>query len=235
MNFKLWLEAKKISEPSDVWGDDDGLEDDETYYSKLANRSEEMFGRRKKNEGMKFNVVLKALGLPSIRTQPKPIGTGSTANVYMHPQDQTKVIKVTGDFQDAQRFEKLRRRKFQHPCIVNCYAVVQVNPTAMAMILDYVPGNVMAYGSMFPQLLLGDNYEDAAEAAQSIMYGGEYDKSRAQVFQASGMPDTEEERERLSHLFDAIAQLERMGIIVADFNENIIDAGDRYVIIDLGQ
>ena len=46
--------------------------------------------------------------------------------------------------------------------------------------------------------------------------------------------NTPEEHERLSELFRTINELDKYGIDLMDFEDNIIDNGNHYVIVDLG-
>ena len=211
MQFKKWLEN---------WAD-------------LDTKAEEFFGRKNINKGMDFNQVLKSLKLKPFKGQPKVIGEGSTATVYENPHNPRQAIKVTGDKQDAGNFNKILKKGLKHPCIVHCYNVAQLNNQAYSLLLDRIEGQVFAYGSMFTHLVQGDDFEEPAEAAQSILY--ELDSTRRQVFERVGMQDSQEERQKLSSLFDGMAKLERIGIHVFDTDENIIDAGDRYVLIDIGR
>jgi hypothetical protein len=61
------------------------------------------------------------------------------------------------------------------------------------------------------------------------------DDFQSKILQSHGRLDSKELK-KLSSLFKTLSLLEdKLGVFLADFVDNMIDAGDRYVIIDFGQ
>ena len=203
-------------------------------FDNLDTQSDRFFGRKNANKGIDFNKVLKAFGLRPFKGSPKIIGEGSTATVYVNPYNYHQVIKVTGDGNDASNFNKLLKKGFQHPSVAHCYNVRRIGPQAYAILLDRVEGQVFAYGSMLTDLIQGDNFEEPAEAANSILKGP-LNNIRQKVLDEVGIQDSHRERKKLAVLFDGMAKLEAFGIYIFDVGENVIDTGDYYVLIDIGQ
>jgi hypothetical protein len=200
----------------------------------LDAQSEQLFNQKGVNEkGLDFNAVLKKLKLPPTTTKPTKIGEGSTALVYDNPHNPKQVIKITADINDALNFHRLIQTGFDHPCVVKCYDIQKVGEKAYALLLDKIDGEVFTYSNYFTHLIQGDSFEDPSEAANSIIQG--LDRTRSQVFDMVGIRDTPQERQKLAAIFDGLAKLEEIGIDVFDVEENIIDTGDRYVLIDIGR
>lgn len=195
----------------------------------LEKDADTFFSRRQSNQGMDFNTVLAALGLPESNTPPTVIGQGSLATVYQHP-DPNKVIKVTGDVSDARNLKNAQRLRSRN--VLKVYQVVKVGPKAFAIVADKVAGAPMPYTSnVIAALIDGDSMDDALEASEEILNPTGV---RLEILRRMGKLE-QTEIEKLSELFRTIGRLERMGIDMFDYTDNVLDAGSHYVIVDMGQ
>ena len=194
----------------------------------LDTAADKVFSQRGKNAKLPHSKILAALGID----HPDPlrqINQGSLATIYQHPLDPMKVIKVTSDMNDAKNLVKAQ--KINSPNVVKIYQSGKVNAKAVALVADHIRGDSMPYNTnALLSLIGGDRFDDAATASRAIFRP---DRTRDKVLNQLGL-DTTEERTKLSQLFKSLAQLERLGIDVFDFTDNILDAGDHYVMIDLG-
>lgn len=200
-----------------------------TWFNESINvLADKVFSQREKNAKLPHDKILNALGISS--TVPlKQINRGSLATIYQHPLDPKKIIKVTSDLNDAQNLVKAQ--KINSPNIVKIYQNSKINNKAVALIADYIQGNSMPYNTnAMLSLINGDNLDDAATASREIFNP---DATRENVLNRLGL-NTMEEKKKLSQLFKTLAQLERIGIDVFDFTDNVLDDGKKYVMIDLG-
>lgn len=196
----------------------------------LDQKADAVFGRRDKNLRINFNSILSGLGLPTIDGKPQIIKKGSLAIVYQHPHDPRKIIKLTGDMDDARNLWKAQ--KLNSPNIVKVYAAKKLKGNSAVLVADKIDGKPMPYASnIFLALIHGDFFDDATEASQKILNPR---GKRMQILQWMGKDDHQEYR-KLSELFATLGRLEKIGIDMFDFTDNIIDNGPHYVIIDLGQ
>ncbi len=212
MRFKLWLEA--------------------FANSTIDQTSNQFFARKATNADLGFNSILTALKLPTSNKKPQIIGNGSTATVYRNPHNPNQVIKVTGDMRDARNFSRIKGLNIEN--VAHCYNVVKINPTAAAILCDYIQGTPMVYSNdEFLALVNGDRFEDYPSAIKNLQ-NGNLGKIRTRVFYNHKIsPETE--LPRLIPLFKTLFMLEQKGIDLVDFDQNVIFNGQKYVIIDLGQ
>jgi hypothetical protein len=191
--------------------------------------ADKVFGQRAKNAKMDHVKIITALGIKTNDRQLQQINQGSLATVYQHPEDPTKVIKVTADAQDAKNLVKAQR--LGSPNIVKIYNSAKISPRATALVADFVKGDSMPYNTnALLGLINGDDFEEARQAVRGILRP---DRTRRKILTQLGM-DSDEERMKLSRLFQTLAGLEKLGIDMYDFTDNILDAGSDYVIIDMG-
>ena len=80
----------------------------------------------------------------------------------------------------------------------------------------------------FYELSLGGRFELAADW---IAYGG--NEEQKPVLDRYGL-DNDQEHEKLAQLFRTLGEMEKYRIELSDLEDNIIDAGGRYVIVDMG-
>lgn len=190
----------------------------------LEGVSNAKFDQRIKNQ--KLNLA-QLLGFKKPMLQ---INRGSLANIYQHPEDPSKIVKITADARDAKNLWTAQR--LNSPNIVKLYGQPrQVSPGAWAIIADKINGQPMKYDTnSFVILIQGEGAGSTADAAQEILYPSGI---REKILNRFGM-NTDAEHERLADLFSTIARIEQMRIPMSDFGQNIIDDGQKYVIIDLG-
>jgi len=161
------------------------------------------------------------------------INQGSLATIYQHPNNPNWVIKVTSHLEDVKNIQKAQRLNSKN--VVKLFGnpqKVPENTNFYWMIVEKINGNHMVYDTnSFIALIHGDHDENIKDASTSILYtdGG----IREKILNRYGK-NSEEELEKLSSLFETFYKLQQIGIEMSDFAENIIDDGEKYVIIDLG-
>lgn len=163
----------------------------------------------------------------------RKIATGTFSNIFLHPTDQSKLIKVTCHKSDVQN--TIRAQRLNSNNIVKLYSwedgqSAKPLPTikAWALQVEKIDGPPLKYPTdYFLRLGYMGSFEKAADWLKA---GGS--ESQNKILQQYKADDTE--KEKLAELFDALQSLSRIGIELSDFDQNIIDNGSRYVIIDLG-
>lgn len=163
----------------------------------------------------------------------KKIATGTFSNIFLHPTDQSKLIKVTSHKSDVQN--TIRAQRLNSNNIVKLHSwedgqTAKPLPTikAWALQVEKIDGPPLKYPTdHFLRLGYMGSFEKAADWLKA---GGS--ESQNKILQQYKANDTE--KEKLAELFDALQSLSRIGIELSDFDQNIIDNGSRYVIIDLG-
>jgi hypothetical protein len=214
MEFKKWIEA--------------------TASSKIEKASDDFFGRKFINRKIDPQFILSALGLSPNQELVVFNTTGSAAIIYEYPGDSTKLIKVTGDMNDAKAFNKLYKSNFKSPNVVGCYMVKKIAQNAAVIIVDKVDGGPMLYStSELTAVIQGDSYDEVCSASISLMRG-KPDRTRDKILIRHGK-NNPQEKMKLAQLFKTLCQLKGKGIDVFDFDSNILDNGESYVIVDLGQ
>jgi hypothetical protein len=197
-----------------------------TEYGKYE--TEEMFSQKEKTQ--KSNIS-KLLGF----SKPlKKFGEGSLATLYQHPTKTNLLIKVTAHKSDVLNIA--RAQQLNSPNIVKAYpwsdnSIVKDLPTikSLAIIVEKIPGLPMAYTtSEFYDLSLNGKFELAADWLNSTLH-----KKQIPILDQHSK-NNPAEHEKLASLFNTLSQLEKYRIQLSDFQDNIIDNGHHYVIIDMG-
>lgn len=200
------------------------------WFESLETMSDRVFSRRESNLKISPNKILQAIGINSKKPL-QIIGKGSLATVYKHPVDPTKVIKVTGDAKDYKNLINATKRNIAD--VPRVYNSAKLSNNTFILILDYISGQIIPYStSALHALIQGENIDDLNEAIKNIF--DESDNERNRILDAYSRND-HKERVKLSRLFRTLFNLERIGIELFDYSENIIDDGNRYVIIDMGE
>ena len=163
----------------------------------------------------------------------KKFASGSFANLYEYPGRDDILIKVTCHRSDVVNAVKAQR--IGSNCIVKLTdwedgKAYKELPSikSWALLVEKIVGKPMIYST-------GDFY--------TLCYNGDFDL--AKDWCEAGGSDVqkqilkkysfgEAELNRLSKLFEALRSLGRLRIELSDFEDNIMDSGDRYVIVDLG-
>jgi hypothetical protein len=204
MSFKTWLEATSVNSKFDK------------FFSQR-----DLIQKKDVGELLGFKQPL------------LKINQGSLATIYQHPKNPNWVIKVTSHKEDIQNIQKAQKLNSKN--IVKMFGnpqQVPQNPNFYWIIVEKVNGSHMVYDTnSFIALIHGDYDEKLKDAATSVLYtdGG----IREQILKRYGK-NSEEELEKLSSLFETLYNLQKIGIEMSDFAENIMDDGEKYVIIDLG-
>jgi len=208
---------------------------------KPSSYEEDPFNRRDANFKLDHGLILKALGIKHKGPmQPimsgagdarKPL-TGSFANLYHHPLEETLAIKVTGDGDDYNHLRAAQR--LRSPCITRVHGSAKLNDQAWALIVDFIPGEPMVYGGTQLIALIQGKYADDAETAARKLRAGRIGNTRQRILEGLDRWN-QDEIDKLARLFDAIAGLQRLDIDISDFTENIIETPENYVIVDMGQ
>jgi len=164
----------------------------------------------------------------------KKVAEGSFATLYQHPKDANKLIKITSHQEDVNNVVKAQKLNSNN--IVKVFDWVKGEKIkkipslrSSAIIVEKISGKPMKYRSdHFLTIALMGDFDLAADWLDY-----EPKESQANILEAYNL-NTPEEHEKLSELFRTIDKLDKYGIDLMDFEDNIIDAGDRYVIVDLG-
>ena len=200
------------------------------WFESLETISDKIFSRRESNLKISSNKILQAVGINSKKPL-QIIGKGSLATVYKHPVDPTKIIKVTGDSRDYKNLINATKRNI--PDIPKVYNSAKLSNNTFILVLDYISGTIIPYStSALHALIQGENFDDLSEAIKNIF--DESDNERNKILD-NYSTNNHNERVKLSRLFRTLLNLERIGIELFDYSENIIDDGKRYIVIDMGE
>lgn len=159
---------------------------------------------------------------------------GTFATLYQHPKNPSLLIKITAHKSDILNIVK--SQKLNSPNVVRVFdwddgEKIKELPSinSLAIIVEKISGGHLEYiTSDFYDLSLG-NFELAHEWLDS---GGH--KIQQKILDRYGK-NNEKEHNKLSSLFKTLFQIEKFyGIELSDFQDNIIDDGEKYVIIDMG-
>ena len=159
---------------------------------------------------------------------------GSFATLYIHPTNNALLIKVTSHDSDIVNLIKAQKIQSHNIPKLEKWPDGQLLKSlpklkSKALIVEKIIGKSMVYPTnAFIKLTLNGNFELAKDWLDS---GGH--KAQLSILDYF-KKNTPEELSKLSDLFAAMLQLERVGIELVDFSDNILDAGNRYVIIDMG-
>lgn len=219
MNFKSWI--------AENWDFDDDFDDyGADPYDALDAQADMHFGGKTANAMMDFNDILVKLQLPPVRIPPEPINnTGSLATIYPNPHQKGTVIKVTADIQDIKNIEKAQKLRSSN--IVRMHRSAYLTGSTAAAVLDFVQGNEVPLSAGEIMALAENGYAQAAEDVLSP------NQLQAQVLRRYKM-NNKRQRAKWSEMFATLARLEGIGIPLDDLADNIIDAGQHFVLIDLG-
>jgi hypothetical protein len=189
---------------------------------------EKAFSQRDKTQ--KADVG-KALGFKSNLIK---YSQGSFATLYQHPKHPDRLIKITAHKEDIQNL--VRAQRLNSPNIAKVFdwekgEKVRQMPSlnSLAIMVEKIEGQPMTYTTGdFYELSLGGRFELAADW---IAYGG--NEKQKPVLDRYGL-DNDREHEKLAQLLRTLGEMEKYGIELSDLEDNIIDAGGRYVIVDMG-
>lgn len=160
---------------------------------------------------------------------------GSFATLYQHPKKQDRLIKITSHKEDV--LNLVRAQNLNSNNVIKLFdwenkqKVKELpNLNSLAIIVEKIDGPAMIYTtSDFYELSLNGKFELAGDW---IMQGGnEKQKRIMDRYQLNN----DQEHYKLHDLFKTLQSLKKFyRIELSDFEDNIIDNGSRYVIIDMG-
>ena len=167
----------------------------------------------------------------------KKIAEGSFATLYQHPNHPDKLIKITSHKEDVDNIVKAQRIGSNN--IAKVFDWVKGNKIktipklkSYAIIVEKINGKPMQYSTgHFLQLADMGGGIDFDSAADWLDYQPKNHQAKILNMYNANTP---KEHDKLSELFRTLNELEKYRIELSDFDQNIIDAGDRYVIVDLG-
>lgn len=190
---------------------------------------EELFSQRDKTQ--KSNIS-KLLGFGKPLTK---FAQGSIATLYEHPINKKRLIKVTSHKEDILNIVKAQ--KLSSPNVVKTFPwkngeMIKKLPSvnSLAIIVEKILGSSMIYstGDFFDLSLFG-RFELAADWLDSTLHKNQ------KIVLNNYRKNTPEEHVKLSSLFRTLHNLEKYyGIELSDFQDNILDNGNDYIIIDMG-
>jgi hypothetical protein len=160
---------------------------------------------------------------------------GSLATLYQHPTNKNLLIKITSHKEDINNIVKAQS-------LENLTNVVRVFPwsdgkmvknlpslNSLAIIVEKVSGAPMVYtNNDFLALGLNGSFEKAADWLLGTML-----KEQEAILDRYNKNDIDEHYKLIS-LFKTLNKLAGYRIELSDFDQNILDTGDRYVIVDMG-
>lgn len=172
---------------------------------------------------------------------------GSIATIYQHPTDNNLLIKVTSHQDDIKNI--VRAQGLNSPNVVRVFPwndgkMVKNLPTlnSLAIIVEKVGGSPMVYtSSEFFDLSLNGKFDLAGHIIDGNLtpydkklYAKEIKKQAAILNNRN--KNNPLEHGKLTSLFNALNELASKvyRIEMSDIDQNIMDTGDRYVIIDMG-
>jgi hypothetical protein len=193
-----------------------------------------MFSQRDKNQFMlqsPKSSVSKKLGFnePLIK-----YSQGSLATLYQHPTDKDLLIKITPHKKDVENI--IMAQKIESPNVVKAFrwedsTNVKNLPSlhSIAIIVEKINGTPMVYtNNDFLDLALGGTFEKAADWLLGTML-----EKQEEILKRYNKNETNEHY-KLAELFKTLNKLKKYRIILSDFDQNILDTADRYVIVDMG-
>jgi len=158
----------------------------------------------------------------------KPIGSGTFAKVY--DVGDGKVLKITRDFNDYKNTIKAGR--LHDDSIVKVYKISKFGKDCL-MIVDKVSGKNAVYSTPEWHALIYGNtgMDELRDASKNIRISSK--DIRSKILSDHGL-NTEVERAKLAKLFSVLYKLNSIGISLDDLGDNIMDDGNKYIIVDLG-
>jgi hypothetical protein len=180
-----------------------------------------------------YAITLPALGIQGATTSPNLLKQGTHADIYEHPSDASKLIKITDDHEDAANI--VAAQAMNSPSIVKCHAHTTAGvQNGAALLVDFVKGQSAPYSTLeFLALLEGEHGTEPRSSANIRIMRP--DVFRMNILKNHGK-NQQQELLKLSRLFRTIHLLEsKLNIFLVDLADNVMDAGQIYVIVDLGR
>lgn len=162
---------------------------------------------------------------------------GSLATLYQHPTNKNLLIKITSHKEDINNIVKAQR--VNSPNVVKAFpwdkegTLIKSLPSlnSLAIIVEKVNGTPMVYtNNDFLALGLNGSFEKAADWLLGTML-----KEQEAILDQYNKNNVDEHYKLIS-LFKTLSKLSgrEYRVELSDFDQNILDTGDRYVIVDMG-
>ena len=162
---------------------------------------------------------------------------GSLATLYQHPTNKNLLIKITSHKEDINNIVKAQR--VDSPNVVKAFpwdkegTLIKSLPSlnSLAIIVEKVNGTPMVYtNNDFLVLGLNGSFEKAADWLLGTML-----KEQEAILNQYNKNNVDEHYKLIS-LFKTLSKLSgrEYRVELSDFDQNILDTGDRYVIVDMG-
>lgn len=159
------------------------------------------------------------------------INQGSFANIYSTDADD-KIVKITSDISDFRNLSIANRIIPNHVPKIHKSTTKGIGKNNVAMLIDYIEGkNFPLITNEMLKILQGDGFTADYEAARIRVLRPK--GQIAKILECHNLMD-KQDRIKIANLIKALSILDKSGIEMIDFDENIIDNGEKYVIIDLG-
>lgn len=156
------------------------------------------------------------------------IGHGTMATVYKVGD---KALKITRDNKDVIHTVKAQRIKSNNVVKIHRLSKDGLS-SGTAMLLDFVDGPLVPFSTgEWHALIQGSGMDELSDAIKLVLTDTK--GIRNKILTDHGLNDNKS-RSKISEMFKTLRALQSMNINIDDLGDNIIDAGDRYVLIDLG-
>ncbi|NBT57559.1 hypothetical protein EBT16_02130 [bacterium] len=198
-----------------------------TWLEEIA--SEKAFGQRDKTQKADVGKLL------GFKTNLMRYSQGSFATLYQHPRRKDRLIKITAHREDVQNL--VRAQALNSPNIPRLFDWEDGKKTkelpslnSIAIMVEKIDGHPMEYTT-------GDFYELSLDgrfglASDWIATGGT--PRQKSIMEKYGL-NNDLEHDKLARLMATLRDLKKFyRIDLSDFQDNIMDAGGRYVLVDMG-
>lgn len=173
-----------------------------------------------------INKLQKSLGIDLSNME--EIGHGTMATVYKVGD---KALKITRDNKDVIHTVKAQRIKSNNVVKIHRLSKDGLS-SGTAMLLDFVDGQLVPFSTgEWHALIQGSGMDELSDAVKLILTDTK--GIRNKILTDHGLNDNKS-RSKISEMFKTLKSLQSMNVNIDDLGDNIIDAGDRYVLIDLG-
>lgn len=191
------------------------------WLENLVQQSEKAFTAKKK---IQKSDIASELGF----NQPlQKYAEGSFSTLYQHPTQQNVLIKVTSHESDARRAWKaqsLESLSIVHLLDKPIQKIIN-GVKCWILLVEKVTGKSIHYSNVDILRLY-----DLFKKYENYIFDYPESLKILKLYNSNN----EEEHEKLITLFETMKKLEEINIHLVDLTDNIIDNGQRYVIIDLG-
>jgi len=160
------------------------------------------------------------------------INEGSFAKIFS-TDDPDKIVKITSDLSDYENLLAANRLIPNYVPKIYGSTYEGVAENNIAMLIEHIEGtNFPLITNEMLRILQGNEFEsDYKKAMMRVL------RPKGQILNLLNRHNLNDKSERikLANLIKSLGILENHGIEMLDFDQNIIDDGQKYVIIDLGE